>query len=259
MKNVYVCSNTVTGIFSAVYDAWKTKLLEDRLGIALRGNMEQELFCEYIEVEESERKAIAVENLIKKHLGYEAYWNIYHAVLSNDRAKGDAILGAMLEARQIPDSRKIMQHLTHEKVRKVFELGRSVSNEAQYFKEFLRFRELESGILFAQIEPRCQILPCIGDHFSNRLPLENWLIYDKTHSMFLMHRVSRQWVLILDEKLNIEQAERVSSSERVFSKLWKGFFESVSIKERESYDRQRQRLPFRYRENMSEFLQNKEF
>ena len=73
MKKVYVCSDTITGIFSAVYEAWKTGLKEEQLGIALRGKMNQELFCEYYEIEENEKKTIAVENLIKKHLGYEAY------------------------------------------------------------------------------------------------------------------------------------------------------------------------------------------
>lgn len=253
MKNVYVCSDTATGIFSAIYEAWKTRLREEQLGIALRGMMEQELFCEYMEVEEDEKKVIAVENLIKKHLGQEAYWNIYHALLADDGGKGDAVLGAMLEARNIADSRRIMQHLTHPKVQKVFELSRAVSNEAHYFREFVRFTELESGVLFAQIEPKCQVLTCIGDHFSDRLPLENWMIYDKTHGMFLVHRAGRHWVLVWNEKLNIEETRRISDSERVFSKLWKGFFESISIGERESYDRQRQHLPLRFRPNMSEF------
>lgn len=62
----------------------------------------------------------------------------------------------------------------------------------------------------------------------------------------------------LNEKLNIEQTKRVSSSERMFEKLWKSFFESISIAERESYERQRRHLPLRFRENMSEFMQSGE-
>ena len=73
MKTVYVCSDTVTGIFSGIYDAWKTGRGEEDCAIALRGMLEQELFCDYVEVEETEHKAIAVENLIKKHLGILGY------------------------------------------------------------------------------------------------------------------------------------------------------------------------------------------
>lgn len=250
---MYVCNDGITGIFSAIYDAWKTKLEQENLGIVLKGCINQELFCEYVECEESEQKAIAVENLIKKHLGYEAYWDIYHAVLSNDAEKGDAILGAMLEARKIKDTKKIMQHLSHPKVRKVFELSRRVANESHYYKEIVRFKELENGVLFAQIEPQCQILTCLGDHFSNRFPLENWMIYDRTHKMFLVHREQKHWFLVVDEELNEDAIKKISEKERTYMQLWKGFFENIAIKERESYERQRQHLPLRYRKHVTEF------
>lgn len=37
MKKIYICNDDITGIFSAIYDAWKTKLREDQLGIAIKG------------------------------------------------------------------------------------------------------------------------------------------------------------------------------------------------------------------------------
>lgn len=253
MKKVYICNDNITGIFSAIYDAWRTRLREEQLGIALKGMVDQELFCEYIEVEESQKKAIAVENLIKRHLGSQAYWNIYHAVLSSERDKGDAILGAMLESRKIPDSRRIMEHLSHPKVQRVFELSRKVSNEAHYYREIVRFSELQNGILFSEIEPRNQILSCLGDHFTNRFPLEDWMIYDKIHRMFLVHEKGKRWILVQDEELDRDAIKWFSATEALYVKLWKCFFESISIKERESYERQRQHLPLRYRTHVVEF------
>ncbi|MBQ8559928.1 MAG: TIGR03915 family putative DNA repair protein [Tyzzerella sp.] len=253
MRKKYICNDNITGIFSAIYDAWKTRLREEQLGIALKGMVDQELFCEYIEVEESQKKAIAVENLIKRHLGSQAYWCIYHAVLSSERDKGDAILGAMLESRKIPDSRRIMEHLSHPKVQRVFELSRKVSNEAHYYQEIVRFSELQSGILFSEIEPRNQILSCLGDHFANRFPLEDWMIYDKIHRMFLVHEKGKRWILVQDEELDRDAIKWFSATEALYVKLWKCFFESITIKERESYERQRQHLPLRYRTHVVEF------
>lgn len=253
MRKIYICSDSVTGVFSAIYDAWKTKLPEERLGIALKGVIDQQMFCEYIEVEESQKKAIAVENLIKRHLGSDAYWNIYHAVLSNNREKGNIILGAMLEARRIPNSKQIMEHLTHPQVQKLFELGRNVANEAHYYKEIVRFSELQNGILFSEIEPRHQILSCIGNHFTKRFPLENWMIYDKAHRMFLVHEKGKRWILAQDDDLNVDAIKWFSATETLYVRLWKGFFESISIKERENYERQRQHLPLRYRTHIIEF------
>ena len=58
-----------------------------------------------------------------------------------------------------------------------------------------------------------------------------------------------------NEKLNKEKINRVSYAENTYSELWKGFFENISIEERESYQRQRQHLPIRFRGNMVEFVQ----
>lgn len=262
MKKVYICSDSVTGIFSAIYDAWKAALKTEQLGIrlnteyygiALKGMVEQELFCEYVESDERMSKVMAVEKLIQKHLGSQAYWCIYHAILSNDPQKADAVLGMMLEARNIPISTKIMEHLSHPKVQKVFELSRKVANEAHSFKEFIRFEELQNGILFSEIAPKYQILVCLGDYFQNRFPMENWMIYDKTHQMFLVHEKQKHWIVALNQKIDIEKAKQVSRSEVVYAKLWKGFFESISIKERESYERQRQHFPLKYRKHVTEF------
>lgn len=253
MKKVYICSDTEEGIFSAVYDAWKTRLGEASLGIALRGTVEQAFFCEYLEVEESSKKVSAVQSLIRRHLGEEAYRNIYYAMLSHDLEKGDAILGMMLASRNIPDSHRIMEYLTHAKVQKVFQLGRKVANEAHYYKEFIRFEELQDGILFAEIEPRNRILTCIADHFSNRFPVENWVIYDKTHMEALVHERGKKCILAKDVRDLMKGRAETTDAELLYVNLWKTFFQSISISERESYERQRQNLPLLFREHMTEF------
>ena len=100
------------------------------------------------------------------------------------------------EARKIRQSEKIMEHLGCPAVADVFSMSRSVSNEAHRYEEFIRFRELENGILFSEITPKAQILTCVADHFEDRFPLENWIIYDKTHKVCLVHGVRKRWVFV---------------------------------------------------------------
>lgn len=253
MKTIYQCSDTVTGVFSAVYDAWKAGCDERKMGIALKDEMDRRLFGEYVQVEEAERKAAVVQNTIEKHMGPDAALAIYQAALSADSLKGDAILGTIAEARRISDSRKIMNHLGNPSVEKVFELSRSVGIEAHLFLGFVRFRELENRVLFSEIEPKSQILTCIADHFAGRLPLENWMIYDRTHQMFLVHEAKKRWVLVSGE--GIERIRKISSSEAEaeFTRLWCGFCQSISIAERTSRKRQMQHLPLHFRQDMVEF------
>ena len=256
MKKIYVCNDSEEGIFSAIYDAWKTGLGEEMLGIALKGAVEPEFFCEYVEVQESHKKMVAVQNLIRRHLGKDASWNIYHAILSQDTQKADAILGMMLAAKCIADSRKIMGHLSHPKVQKVFTLGRKVANEAHYYVECVRFAEWEDGILFSEIEPKNCILSCIANHFENRFPLENWIIFDKTHNMALVHEKGKLCIIAHELGQDLTKKGEASEHDSVYTKLWKVFFESIAIKERENKKLQRQNLPIYFREHMTEFKQH---
>ena len=253
MKQIYICSDTIKGIFSAIYDAWKQIEECQEQGIALHGEVEHQLFSEYLEVVETEKKSAAVEKLIKNHLGGQAYQDLYHALLSTDLMKGSAVLGMMKAARTIPNSRKIMDHLGHPDVRKVFELSRNVKNEAHRFIGFVRFKELRNGVLFSEIAPKSQILTCIADHFTDRLPTQNFMIYDKTHQVFLVHQARHQWVLVQGEQLNRESVLAISETQKDFERLWQGFLNSISIKERESSTRQRQNVPLWYRQDMVEF------
>lgn len=253
MKKVYICRDSVTGLYSAIYDAWKERRDSGMAGIAVKDRIVPELFCEYVETEETEKKALAVEKLIREHLGEYAYSRLYYAALSHEPDKGDAIFGTMRAARKLADSTRIMDHLTEPSARRTFELSRNVGNEAHYFKEFLRFRELRNGVLFAKIEPKNQVLTCIAPHFADRLPLENWMIYDKTHGMFVVHEARKRWVLVSDACADESRFDEYSEAEEEIQELWKGFFNTISIEERESYARQRQHLPIWYRKNMVEF------
>lgn len=254
MKQIYICSDTITGIYSALYDAWKASR-DKEAGIELRGKTQQRLFCEYIVVEENEEKAFQLERMVKRYLGYNAYWDIYHALLSEDDQKGDAVFRTLQEARRIQDSRRIMDHLGNPDVAKVFQLSRSVSNEAHLYQEFIRFRELDSGLLFSEISPKAQVLTCIAEHFSDRFPLENWMIYDKTHQVFLVHPERGQWRLVWGEELDQEAAARISKKEKEYETLWKGFFDAIAIAERKNPHLQKTHLPLRYRTGMPEFTE----
>lgn len=253
MKTMYVCNNSITGLFSAIHDAWKERKTEYDCGIAFRGMIEPEFFCDYKEVNETQKKAVLVENLIWKHLGQWAYWSIYHAALSEDMDKGNAILGTMMAARNLKDSTKIMDHLSHPRVEKVFELSRRVGGEAHAWKGFLRFQELESGVLYAKVTPKAQILTCIAPHFADRLPMENWMIHDDVHHTFVVHEAGKKWVLFEDDDLQINDKLKISEREREYEQLWKGFCQSIAIESRENLKCQRQHLPLRFRTDMTEF------
>ncbi len=268
MKTIYICTDSVTGIYSGIYDAWKNKNRADACGIALKGMVEQELFCDYVEVKEAHRKASAVDKMIRKHLGAAVYRDLYYALLSSDREKGNAVLGTMLAARELSDSYNVMEHLSCPVVEKVFELSRTVAGEIHHLKGFLRFRELENGVLYAPVSPRARILTCLAPYFEDRLPQENWMIHDRNHRMFAVHEAGKKWVLVQEAGIlgtdSVKESGDVwsekfrwtSKEEQRYDRLWKGFCKAIFIEERKNPRCQLQHLPLRYRADMTEFYKD---
>lgn len=257
MKKVFVCSDTTTGIFSAIYDAWKWTIVEGLgdSGIRLEENLDTELFCDYIRVKESEKKVVAVERMILENLGWYAYKIIYQAALSTDPMKGEAIYQTILTAREIPNSRQVLDHMSHPQVNKVVKLGQNVGMEAHQWTGFLRFRELDGGILYAQFEPKNRVLTCVAPHFAERLSVENWIIYDEKHEEFAVHEARKQWVLASGMEMNELKRLQVSEREKEVQNLWKEFRQTIAIKERKNPKCQIQHMPLWYRKNMVEFAE----
>lgn len=260
MRIIYVCEDSLTGIFSGIYEVWKRKMTAEEAGLEVGDSFERRLFCEYIFCKAEERKALAVIRMIQKNLGADVYEKISYALLSADRRKAEMVFRAMLEAKKLSRKDQLMEHLGNEAVRAVFGMYRQVANEAHHYKGFVRFRELKNKTLFAKIEPKHAVLPCIAEHFADRFSQENWVIYDKTHEVFLIHEKGKRYYFLqqyMCMKGDYESAQNIaggfSEEEMDYEALWKGFVQSISVAERENRALQNQNLPLRFRTNLVEF------
>lgn len=260
MRIIYVCEDSLTGIFSGIYEVWKRKMTAEEAGLEVGDSFERRLFCEYIFCKAEERKALVVIRMIQKNLGADVYEKISYALLSADRRKAEMVFRAMLEAKKLSRKDRLMEHLGNEAVRAVFGMYRQVANEAHHYKGFVRFRELKNKTLFAKIEPKHAVLPCIAEHFADRFPQENWVIYDKTHEVFLIHEKGKRYYFLqqyMCMKGDSGSAQKIaggfSEEEMDYETLWKGFVQSISVAERENRALQNQNLPLRFRTNLVEF------
>lgn len=260
MRTIYVCEDSLTGIFSGIYEVWKRKMTAEEADLEVGDSFERRLFCEYIFCKAEERKALAVIRMIQKNLGADVYEKISYALLSADRRKAEMVFRAMLEAKKLSRKDRLMEHLGNEAVRAVFGMYRQVANEAHHYKGFVRFRELKNKTLFAKIEPKHAVLPCIAEHFADRFPQENWVIYDKTHEVFLIHEKGKRYYFLqqyMCMKGDSGSAQNItggfSEEEMDYEALWKEFVQSISVAERENRALQNQNLPLRFRTNLVEF------
>lgn len=250
---ILLCEDSVEGIFTGVYNAWESKYPKEYIKLTHNEEGNYELFSEYINVVTDFDKAKKVARTIEQRFGSEVYEAIYNAACAASEDKADAVFRTINAgfASRIPH--RLMENLKDKDICRVFELSRAVFNEQHHLLGFVRFKELYNQVLCSIIEPKNNVVALIAPHFDDRLPGENWLIFDKGRQIAVVHERGMGWGIVKSDKLNIEMLEKVSDEEEEFEMLWKGFCKSISIKERENIKLQKQNLPLRFQKDMVEF------
>ncbi|MDA8428730.1 MAG: TIGR03915 family putative DNA repair protein [Geobacteraceae bacterium] len=147
--------------------------------------------------------------------------------------------------------RRLCLMLAEEPVHSVNRIARQVSHEAHKYKGFVRFREVEAGFLYAQIEPEADILPFIAPHFVGRVGDRPWMIHDLRRNQAALYDLT-SWRLIRDVELSAEPA--LSATEHDYAALWQRYFQRHAIAERHNPKLQQQHVPLRYRKHLTEFI-----
>lgn len=253
---IFECEDSPEGIFTGIYDAWGSRVGHDHAALRIVGQGNLELFASYRRVEPDSEKAEKVARTIRRRMGEDSYQSVYQAALSCRPERADCIYRVLVQALSPGvkeyTARRILWKLQDPEVAQVFDMARRVGNEAHHYLGFVRFRELSGGILFSEIQAENQVLPLLGDHFSNRLPGENFIIYDSGRGDSLLHRAHYSWAVFRNVCPDREEVSEVTENEALFQKMWRGFCKSIAVTERENPALQRQLWPLRFRNWMTE-------
>lgn len=251
-----MCEDSVDGIFTGVYDAWASRLGHGNVGLRVKGEGNLELFAVYREVETDAEKSEKVARSIRAKMGQDAWQTIYQAALSDNIQKADRIyrvvVRGMSSSVTAQEARNVIWNLQDPNVCFLFELARKTGNEALRYREFIRFRELKNGVLFSEIQTENYVLPMIGDHFSDRFPNEDFMIYDNTHNDCLIHGSQKRWFILRDTQPEAAKEMCLAEREEEFQDLWRGFCSSVAIESRKNLRLQQQFWPKKFRKWMTE-------
>lgn len=254
---VYLCHDTPESIFTAIYNIYEDKHNLPDTRILL--DWEPVLFAEYIEVEEDGEKAEKVIRTIRRQFGEEDTHHLFMALAAPTPEKAEAVYRTIaygLQHHVKPGH--LFDHLADQSVLLANQLGRNAGREAQHLKGFLRFRELENGILFAVISPKNHILSELMEHFADRFPSEKFMILDEGRNVFGVHKAKNGWFLAIGtQAAEIAKNSPVSETEVFYAGLFRHFCQSIAIKERRNTDLQRNMLPLRFRPYMTEFTEQK--
>ena len=254
MIRVFQCEDSLTGILTGVYDGWASRLGHANIRLAIQNQGNLELFCEYEEVAADTEKAGKVLRTIRERMGEDAAIMIVRAAACPDEDKADLIYRMIVLGLHLKDGHRITGMLGDPVMQRMFELGRKAGNIAMRYIEIIRFQELASGALLAMIDPEADVLALIAPHFANRLPLENWMIYDRRRQKAVIHPSGKGWFLVEEVDEQSVLGAETSDAEARFGELWKCFFKTITIEARKNPKLQNSLIPLKYRAFMKEFL-----
>lgn len=267
---VYRCEDTLESIFTAVYLAYEEK--RDLQDTYLSLTEDPMLFAMDVPVTADEEKAGKVARTLVRRFGERDYHTICLALATEDTQKAQAVFRTIVQGlartgtgRGMQESRMqpgnshqgsskghLFDNLADDSVHKAFALARYANREVGHLIEFVRFEELENGILYSRVGPKVNALAFMMPHFADRLPIENFVIFDDRRNLFGIHPAGKAWYLFHGEE--IDQPQPVwSGEEGRYQELFRHFVKTIAIKERYNLKLQRNMLPLRFQEYMTEF------
>ncbi len=250
---VFRCEDSLDGILTGVYDAWDSRLGHENVRLEIAAEQDMELFCRYKGVRTDLAKAEKVLRTVRERMGEEAFDSVCQAAACSDNRKADAIYRMIVLGLHLRDGRQAVNCLQNEAVSLVMQFRQKAWHEAHRLMGFVRFEELENGILYARIRPVHAVLPLMAPHFADRYRQEDWIIHDTVRGQMAVHRKEYSWVLADEELLDPDYLFRISDREEEYQELWRAFHRAIAIEERRNPRCQRGLLPLRFRPCMTEF------
>ena len=263
--HILICENSIDGIFSGIYHAYEKRYGHKNTQLStIEGVDTYQLFCEYEDITTDAAISQKVANTLISRLGTEVYSELCQAISAyespNERKKhinkAEAIYKTVVLGLSIPNGSHILEYLGNPYVNRVFQLSLSTFNEAHHMLGFLRFSELENGILFSRIHPKNYILPLLADHFTDRLPQENFIIYDEPRKIAAVHKSGSRYMLAEVPQADENFINQFSDKEQEYRTLWLTFFHSIAIEARKNPKLQSQNLPKRFWQDTIELSGN---
>ena len=249
---VYRCQDTLESIFTAIYRAYEEK--RDHEDTLLCLTDDPILFSEDVTAEADEERARKVMNTLKRRFGNKDCASLCMALAAGDTDKAQAVYRTVVKGLRVGSRPgRLFDNLADRDIHRAFALARGVSREVGHQKEFLRFQELDNGVLFSGIGPKADVLAFLMPHFADRLPEENFVIYDEKRNLFGIHPAGRDWYLLRGEEAQETLRLRYSQEELCYQELFRLFHDTISIRERKNDKLQKGMLPLRFREYMVEF------
>lgn len=243
---IFKYDKSFDGLLSAVFRAYVLKKFPDEL---MESNELPPLFFdEIVEIETVDEHASRVWAGLQKRISSMALHMLPVCWLSGIPGVDLAIFRYICKAIDAPHSIEV--NFGDEDVLRLSKVWHTMMKERERVVQFVRFQKTADGLFFACIEPAYNVLPIAIAHFIERFHDQRWIVYDakRDYGFYYdlktaeeVHFEDKQW----DDRGLLSEAV-ADMEEKLFQQLWKGYFDSMAIKERLNPRLHKRELPVRF-------------
>lgn len=241
---VYVYDGSFEGLLTSVFEAYYRR--QEPSAIIRAEGLQQDILARYVHIVTDPVRSERVYAAIWKKISVEALRNIYYVFLSEDPGAGTVIYRYLRLGWKM--GQRVDLHLSDEAVFRVMDINRRVECELHRLMGFVRFRQVEGGIFYSPVSPDNNIVELLAPHFAERLPDQNWIIHDVKRGLAALYN-RRTWII---SEFTTGEIPGNTEEEKQYAGLWKEFFNISAIPYRTNPKLQRQLMPRRYWEHMTE-------
>ena len=247
MNGVYRYDGTFAGLLTLLARLLPNRILPDT--ISVDPPPQQDLFSEVTVMETDRRLAGQFWDELARRLTPSCLKIVWQAFLANQPERELLICRYLLLAWEV--GKKIGGMLAHPHVAPLWKLSQQVGREAHRYKGFVRFQETGGGFYYAAIAPDHRILSLIAPHFAARFSDQQWVIHDVRHCEGIVcDRQRKEWLIL---PMDVHAGPDLTPTEERFQALWRSYFKTLAIAERENLRLQQSKVPLKARPWLVEF------
>ncbi|QTA37712.1 TIGR03915 family putative DNA repair protein [Thermosipho ferrireducens] len=247
---IFTYDGTFAGLLSLISYCYKQKILPDFIYKECSPGF-FDIFEIHKEIKTNQKDSKFVVNLIIQKTDLNVLKNIFLGYLSDMENIEATIVKYFFLCINLNKNAEMF--IKKDCVIKLKRVLHKVKKEAHKFTGLLRFRKISNELYYAPFEPDHNIIPLLRNHFVKRFPTQNWIIHDLRRNIALFYNKDTASTLLkFSSDIPVLKKEQLPHDEVFFQKLWKEYFNSVTIKERKNLKLQRQYMPLRYWKYLTE-------
>lgn len=245
--NLFLYDQSFEGLLTAIYEAVELNIEPDK--IVSTKAFQDDLFATKREICTDYDKFEEIWKRVLTKTNEQNLQRIFKAFLSEQKDIELIIYNYIKLILNTPHNVEV--DFSNDYVLKIVNLQKKVSREAHRVIMFVRFQKTVDNIFYASFEPKYNVIPLTISHFRNRFADQKWVIFDtkrKYGYYYDLENISQ--ITIGKQKIDYNSGkvdeDVLHISEKLFQKLWRGYYDSINIKERKNIKVHTQFLPKRF-------------